>query len=164
MAAPKGNAYWQRRKKHGKPKAIKDADELWGYFCDYAARVDENPHEVIEEKRGSGSNGQGAYNNDEERVKKLVKPYTWEGFEDYLFEKSVIAHLGDYRDNKDNRYDDYAAIIKHIGRVIYNNKLSGAVIGIFKENIIARDLGLKDKTETELNVKPFNIVDDVTGD
>lgn len=149
MAAHKGNEYWQSRKKHGKPKNIETPEELWGYFCDYASRIDDNPHSLLETKRGSGSTQQGAFDKEEEKEERRDFPYTWEGFEDYLFEKSIISDLGDYRSNKEGRYQDFAAIIKKIGNCIYNNKFSGAAIGIFNANIIARDLGLVDKTEQE---------------
>lgn len=163
MGAPKGNTYWQMRKKHGKPKAIGSPEELWEYFCDYAARTDENPHETTETKTGSGSSEKGGFTKEEDKVVKLDIPYTWQGFEDYLFEKDVIGDLDDYRKNTDGRYEDYQLILKRISNCIYHNKFTGAAIGIFKENIIARDLGLKEKTESDVNIKPFNLIDDITG-
>ncbi|MDA8692492.1 DNA-packaging protein [Saprospiraceae bacterium] len=145
MKDHKGNEYWKKRKKHGKPKNIKSPSILWDLFCDYAARCDEHPLNITELKTTPKG----------KETKTTMKPipYTWDGFEDYLFESGVINDLGDYEANTDNRYADYATIIKAIKRTIRKQKFEGAAAGIFNSNIIARDLGLSDKKEHSGNVK-----------
>jgi hypothetical protein len=58
----------------------------------------------------------------------------------------IVAEFGE--EYGISNFSDYAAIHK-IEDIIYDQKFTGAVIGIFKENIIARDLGLTDKKEIE---------------
>lgn len=144
MAAEKGNEYWLRRKTHGKPKKIKSPQVLWEYACEYFDMVSNNPFIKQDFIRGGEMAGS---------IVKLetVRPFTWEGFGDYLFEKDVILDLRDYRYNKDDRYNDYAEIITRIGAIIYNQKFEGAAVGAFNSNIIARDLGLSEKTDIKNN-------------
>jgi hypothetical protein len=46
--------------------------------------------------------------------------------------------------------EGFGEIITYIENAISIQKLSGAAIGIFKENLIARELGLKEHQETTL--------------
>jgi len=136
MAAKKGNKYWELREKHGRDKIL-TPKELFILAYEYIDNVDANPIEIEENKGTKNVN----------KV-KLKRPYTWDGFEHYVFEKTGLAKLEDYKKAKDT-YKDFSDIIHVINRIFKNQKFEGAAIGIFKENIIARDLGLKDKTETE---------------
>lgn len=51
---------------------------------------------------------------------------------------------------------DYSETCKLIKNAIYNQKLQGAAVGLFKENIIARHLGLTDKKETKVSIEDSN--------
>ena len=75
------------------------------------------------------------------------KPLTWAGFDTWLWRNDYIAHTEDYRSNKEGRYSEYAGVIARITEDMYQDKFTGASVGIFNANIIARDLGLKDQTE-----------------
>jgi hypothetical protein len=43
----------------------------------------------------------------------------------------------------------YSEVFTHIEQQIYDNKLSGSAVGLFNHNIIARDLGLIERKQTE---------------
>ena len=142
--APYGNKYWQRRKKHGKPKKIETPQKLWHHACDYFQWTDDNP---LKEQKGFAFQGIIT----KEDFDKM-RAYTWDGFEDYLFEHHIIANIDDYKRNKDNRYTDYANIITRIGKIIRNQKFQGAAADLLNPNIIARDLGLVEKQSHEIEV------------
>lgn len=80
-------------------------------------------------------------------------PLTMNGFEIYLRKKKIICKLDDYISNKEDRYKQYAAIIRAIKSEIYEDKFVGAAVGIFNNNIIARDLGLTDKKEVDVKTE-----------
>ena len=79
-----------------------------------------------------------------------MRPYTWAGLESFLFEKGVISKLEDYKSNKYGNYEEFKDIVRAIGKIIYDRNFSGAAVNIFNSNLIARQLGLADKTETEI--------------
>lgn len=76
---------------------------------------------------------------------------SWEGFETYLADNKIINDLRDYRYNKDGRYSDYTEIITRIGNKIYNNNFKGAATNQLNSNLIARQLGIKEQTNVDLN-------------
>ena len=132
--------YWAWRAKVGQPKKIPTPQILWEAACEYFQMRDESPWEKEDFIRGGESAGGKVYLN-------TAVPYTWCGLEDYLREKGLAAKLDDYRANKEGRYSEYADICTHIGQIIFDQKFTGAAVGAFNANIIARDLGLTEKTQ-----------------
>jgi hypothetical protein len=49
--------------------------------------------------------------------------------------------------------EDFVGVTTRAEKIIYNQKFSGAAADLLNANIIARDLGLKEKSETELTGK-----------
>jgi hypothetical protein len=87
-----------------------------------------------------------------------IPPISMEGFQVWLYKKGIIGTIKDYIANRDNRYDDYVNIISYIKEEIFAHNFKYASVGAYKENLIARQLGMVDKSEnkTEVNVKTFN--------
>lgn len=137
MAARPGNKYWELREKHGREKIL-TPEELFLLAYDYKKHVDENPTEIEDNKGTKNVN----------KI-KLNRPYNWSAFELFVFEKTGLVKLEDYRKAEGN-YKDFSEIIHVINNMFFANKFEGAAIGIFKENIIARDLGLKEQTENTI--------------
>ena len=136
MSARPGNKYWEQREKHGRGKIL-TPEELFLLAYDYKKHTDDNPTEIEDNKGTKNVN----------KI-KLNRPYNWAAFELFVFEKTGLVKLEDYRKAK-GTYKDFSEIIHIIDNMFFANKFEGAAIGIFKENIIARDLGLKETTKTE---------------
>jgi len=133
MSAPKGNQFWLARSSHG-PDFKYDKETLWEAACEYFQWCEDNP--LMEDK---SIVSQGAPVSHE--VAKL-RPYTLVGL--YVFIDITDQTWLNYRQNK-----DLLGITKKIDHIIYNQKFSGASAGFFNANIIARDLGLSEKTSNE---------------
>lgn len=70
----------------------------------------------------------------------------------------TIAQLKEYETNeKLQNHAEFKNIITHARQICYQQKFEGAAVGIFNSNIIARDLGLIDKTETNEGPKKIKI-------
>ena len=57
--------------------------------------------------------------------------------------------------------DEYSEVVEAIADIIYEHKFTGAAAGIFSANIITRDLGLKDRQETEItgeSITPWSMI------
>jgi len=116
-------------------KNIESPDKLYEYFEQYKTFCKSNFKK------------ENIYSHKADKQVSLDReiPLTWDGFEIWLRKNKIIARLDDYKADKDGRYTEYAYIIHAIGQEIYEDKFTGAVAGIFQNNIIARDLGLADK-------------------
>lgn len=121
----------------GRPKNIESPEQLWLLFRKYKDWAKDNPRT---KQDFVGKDG-------DEIERKLERPLSWVGFEVYLLERMIISDLGDYERNKENRYQEFTTIIRAIKAYIEQDQFEGATVGIYKENIIARKLGLADKQE-----------------
>lgn len=145
MGAPKGNRFWELRSKHGRDKLFETPDLLWDAACEYFEWIENNPLIQIDFK-----------GKDAERVEiPHIRPYTIQGLCLYLdcgvnffnqFENSLS-------DKTDQLSKDFSLIIARIREIIYKQKFEGASVGFYNANIIARDLGLQDKTQLEVDSK-----------
>lgn len=126
-----------------KQKSQKLSPELlWIEACEYFQKVDENPLYKSEMIRGGEKAGQ---------VVKIAtpRPYTWTGLEEHLFEMGIASSTIDYRYEEGPVREEFRTVVEAINTIIKRNKFDGAAAGLFNPMIIARDLGLTDKTQTE---------------
>jgi hypothetical protein len=129
----------------GRPKAFKDPVDLWEEFLKYKQHILDEPIEVVKWV------GKDAH----EVIENHYKPPTWKGFEAFLFRAGRIYDLDAYRRNVGGDYSAYSGIIRAIGADMFDRKLSGAAVGIYNHNIIARELGLADASQVTNFQRPI---------
>lgn len=125
----------------GKPRKFKTPQDLYNKFQEYIKWVDDNPW-IKKEAIKSG-----------EMCGQLIdvpyqRPYTLTGFA--VFCKCCLQTIENYG-NKD-MYPEYFGVFKEMETTFTSQKFEGAVVGSFNAHIIARDLGLKDKSEIDHNI------------
>ena len=135
MAAPKGNQFWQQRSKHGRDKLFATPELLWEAACEYFAWCDDNPccrYEAIKGGRRCGD------------IIDIPtqRPYSLSGLLFY-----IGACESYWRQFRAGEHKDFLTVITDIENVIETQQFEGATVGIFNSNIIARKLGLVDKTD-----------------
>jgi hypothetical protein len=137
MAKPKKQA---EQKPLVKKKYIETPEILWELFLEYVLFERSNPMFRVD------------YVGKDGRVENtpLETPITFEGFECYLADKKVINDLGDYASNKGGAYEAYSTIITRIQKNCFVHNFKGASVGLFNPNIIAKKLGLVEKTQTSV--------------
>lgn len=137
MSAPIGNRFWELRSKHGKDKLFTTPELMWEAACEYFQWCEDNP---ITDTRSFGGK------------QKVQRPYTIQGLTRYLgCNKDYLEQFEESLKGKtDQLSQDYSIIVKDIRSTIYQQKFECAAIGIFKDNIIARDLGLTEKSEQKI--------------
>jgi len=132
MAPPKGNKYYLLRSKDGREKKYETPDDLWKACCRYFLYVEKNP---IREQKVFCSNGV---------VKKTtvtkMRAMTLAG----LRLRLGLSESG-YKEYR--KRDDFLWVTGAVDDILYSQKFEGAAAGILNANIIARDLGLTDKSE-----------------
>ena len=149
MSAPKENQFWKQRSKHGRDKIFETPEILWEACQEYFEWVDANPFQQAEQRKGNIIISKGANTEDLDLSPIVALPkmraYTWEGLEIFL----DISSLRKYK--TDEAYKDFVQVISRVEKIIYEQKFTGAAAGFFNANIIARDLGLKDSQDVNVN-------------
>jgi len=120
-----------------KPKLIPTPELLWKYFTEYVIHEKDNPMRKVEYVGRDG----------EMVLTPLETPITFEGFECYLWDKEILADLGQYAANREDRYTEYVPIITRIRQNCFVNNFKGAAVGLFSPNLIAKKIGLVEKVE-----------------
>lgn len=135
MAAPAGNQFWKARSKHGRDRLFDSAEILWESCCEYFQWVEDNP---LWEMKAFAYQGVVV----QEPVAKM-RAMTMDGL--CLFLDIEYETWRTWRNEK----NDFSVIVARADKVIRDQKFSGAAADLLNANIIARDLGLTDKHETE---------------
>lgn len=146
MAAPKGNQFWKLRSSHGRDKLFTSPELLWEAATEYFNWVDSHPWYNVEQAKGNSKpieKKDGTYEFPPNLAKiPTARPYTLTGFLIY-----INVNKGYWSEFKKSGHQDFSEVIDLIENVIYTQKFEGAAVGAFNATIIARDLGLRDKTE-----------------
>lgn len=132
-----GNQFWRKAKNPGRKRAFKNPEVLQDAAYAYFDWVDHNP---IEDYKLVQENGQ--------YVNKIVlkkRPYTLTG---------MCIHIDIHMDTWSayRQREEFSEVIARIEDIVRTQKFEGAAAGIFSHHIIARDLGLVDKSESQHRV------------
>lgn len=132
MAAPKGNQFWKARSSHGRNPIFESPDQLWAACQEYFQWVEDNP---LYEAKAFAYQGTVT-------VQDLPKmrAMTIEGL--CIFLDIATKTWGLYRER-----EDFIPVVTRVEDIIRQQKFSGAAADLLNANIIARDLGLADKSE-----------------
>jgi len=137
MVAPEGNRFWEARSSHGRKPIFETPEDLWSACVEYFDWVEDNPL-----KEGKVFNYQG--NIVTASVPKM-RAMTLSGLFIFLDISRKTWDL--YR-----KREDYIPVVTQVEDVIYQQKFAGAAADLLNANIIARDLGLKEQSESQNNV------------
>lgn len=132
MAAPKGNRFWEMRSSHGRKPIFASPDDLWSAASEYFAWVEDNPLMAAETVKFKGK----------ATLAKVPK-----------MRAMTISGLCIFLDISQQAWSEYRVregfgeVTTRIEEIIRSQKFEGAAADLLNANIIARDLGLADKSE-----------------
>ncbi|KAA3527058.1 DNA-packaging protein [Agrobacterium vitis] len=132
MPAPVGNKFWELRSSHGRKPIFATPDDLWDAACEYFEWVEEHPLMGSELVKFQGAATLA-------QIPKM-RAMTVEGL--CLFLDISKMTWGEYKQK-----EGFSYITSRIDDVMRSQKFSGAAADLLNANIIARDLGLADKSE-----------------
>lgn len=139
------------KKGAGQPKKIPDAQTLYDWFEKYKIWNEQNPVTKMDFK------GKDA----DEVTYKIDRPLSWLSFYVWIYKNKGIgiSTVEGYKANKNNVYAEYSSIIRVIDAEIFTQQYDGAASGVYQQNIVARKLGLADKSDnkTEVTIKKTRI-------
>ena len=130
------------KKNLGRFKTISSPKMLWRLACAYFKDVEENPHKKKDFIKSGDMAGVVIW-------VEVHRPFTWDGFKSFLWVSGFDSDLDRYKYNEKGAYGEFVETVKNISSIMYAQKFEGASLGIYKEGIIARELGLKDQSRVE---------------
>lgn len=132
MKFEQGNQFWKLRSKHGRDKLFETPELLWEAASEYFESTDSRKWVKKDWV------GKDAF----EVERETETPYTLSGMCLY-FDCSREW----WNKFKNSERPEFLQVITRIENIIFTQKFEGAAVGAFNANIIARDLGLSDKSE-----------------
>jgi hypothetical protein len=133
MAFHDGNDYWKLRNTNGRCCIFETPQELGEKANEYFEWIQNNPLVEIDYK------GKDAIKVEMPKM----RPMTLEGLCNYIdIAKSTFQEY--------EKKNDFSAITTRIRQIIETQQFEGAASGFLNPSIIARKLGLTDKTEVKL--------------
>jgi hypothetical protein len=132
MAAPVGNSFWEARSSHGRKPRFESPDDLWDACCEYFEWVEQNP---LYEAKAFAFQGVVTV----ESLPKM-RAMTIAGL--CIFLDIGVQTWHDYRAR-----EDFSEVTTRVDEIIRTQKFQGAAADLLNPNIIARDLGLAEKSE-----------------
>lgn len=125
--------------KVGRPKNIESPEVMWQLFTEYVETIKANP--IIK----NDFTGKDA----DEVFKKLERPLTMEGFDNYCFDIGVISGTDHYFANLDGRYKEFVSICSRIRRRIRQDQIEGGMSGIYNPSITQRLNNLVERVQED---------------
>lgn len=132
MPAPIGNQFWKVRSSHGRGAKYESPDMLWDACCEYFEWVDANP---LYEAQAFAYQGTVTM----QPVAKM-RAMTLAGL--CIFLEITFQNWTEYRER-----EGFSDITTRVDAIIRTQKFEGASAGLLNASIIARDLGLSEKSE-----------------
>jgi len=132
MAAPEGNDYWKLRSKDGRDKIFETPEELVKSANEYFQWIQDNPLKEQLTYHASGLITQT--DGDKMRAMSL------EGLCNF-----IDIHVDTFKLYSERQ--DFIGVTKRIRQIIDTQQFEGAASGFLNPNIIARKLGLTDRTD-----------------
>lgn len=127
-----GNRAWEARSSHGRNPIFASPDDLWDAVVQYFQWVDDNP--LYEEKVFNGKDGIVRAS-----IAKM-RAMTISGL-------CIFLDIGRRTWDEYRERPDFLPVVTRAEEIIRDQKFSGAAADLLNANIIARDLGLADKTD-----------------
>lgn len=132
MAAPAGNQFWTARSTHGRAPIFPTPDDLMAACAEYFEWVDENP---LYESKAFSYQGEVTY----AKLPKM-RAMTISGL-------CIFLDIGRRSWDEYRKREDFLPVCEAVEEVIRTQKFEGASADLLNHAIIARDLGLADKSE-----------------
>jgi len=124
--------------KVGRPLTFETPEIMWEKACGYFTWAKANP---LEEEKLFNSSGEIL-----RETVYLARPFSIKAF--CLHARITHQTWLNYKNNP-----EFLGVTEQISSISFTQQFDGASVGLFNSNLIARSLGLADKTESKVEVK-----------
>lgn len=136
---------WQIAKPFGRPRKFKTPQELWDAFIAYVEWAENNPITVGNERRQKQSAKRGE--EKAQRKETAPRPYSLVAFRIHAGIKRDWCAFKDYYSGKS---EDFCRVLQAIEECVRQQMVEQAMVGNYKENLVARINGISDSIKQEV--------------
>lgn len=135
---------WQIAKPFGRPAKFKNAEELWHAFIDYVTWSENNPMQIANER----SQKQKVVGTEKmQKREEAVRPLSITAFRLHAgIKREWCIFKTDYQ----RRSQDFCRVIQAIEQSVRQQQVDNALVGNYKENLVARLNGISDTIHQEV--------------
>ena len=139
---------WQIARPFGRPAKFKSPEELWDAFQRYCTWAENNPLTIGKERRQK-SKGQGEKAASErfQRNEEAPRPLSLTAFR---LHAGIKREWCIFKSDYSKRSQDFCRVIYAIEESVRQQQVDNALVGLYKENLVARINGLAEVTKQEV--------------
>lgn len=142
-----GNTIWMKAGYPGRPRKFETAEELWieaNKYFEWAVKTPIDDYVIQGGKRIKAPKTRPF------TIIELCHFMNCSG--QYLneVENRTLGKTDPLKADYDEKEAEFSVVVKHMKDIVFNQKYQGAAIGMFKENLIARDIGLHESVNNKL--------------
>jgi hypothetical protein len=136
---------WQIAKPFGRPAKFKSPEELWDAFQRYCTWAENNPLTIGKERRQK-NNAKGAEKS--QRNEEAPRPLSLTAFR---LHASIKREWCIFKADYSKRSQDFCRVLYAIEESVRQQQVDNALVGLYKENLVARINGLAEVTKQEVS-------------
>lgn len=146
----------------GRPPKYKKPEQLWEKFLQYTDFVRSNPIPIATKMRSTKRNKDDEDNKGtaSREIEQAPRPFTLVGFQLY----AGITNWAHFKKQERNKKEDFVIVIRAIEQCIEEHQISGAAVGVYNSNLVARLNGISEKTEVDVEASKNMILASVSNE
>lgn len=138
---------WQIAKPFGRPVKFKNPDELWTAFLQYCEWAENNPLTIGAERRQK-SKGAGKEVKSERYQRKVEAPRPL-SIGAFRLHAGIKREWCIFKKDYSKRSQDFCRVIEAIETSVRQQQVDNALVGNYKENLVARLNGISETIHQE---------------
>lgn len=136
---------WQIAKPFGRPRRFKTAQELWGAFLAYVEWSANNPMTINDTK----SQRRTTLKEEKSQYKQTVeRPLTIGAFR---LHAGIKREWCIFKEDYSEKSQDFCRVLQAIESTIRNQQVQNAMVGNYKENLVARINSISDSIKQDVH-------------
>lgn len=140
-------------KPFGRPRKFKTAEDLWNAYVAYTQWNDANPLTVYNyQEQSMEGKGKTAPDAQRRRRQMVVRPMSLTAFR---LHAGIKRDWATFKADYEKRGENFRGVLQIIEECVRRQMVEGALVGNYKENLVARLNGISDsiKQEVKADVK-----------
>ena len=136
---------WQIAKPYGRPRLFETPEALWDAFIAYVEWSTNNPLTISDTRSQKKSDIKAEKS---QRKQQTERPLTLSAFR---LHASIKREWATFKKDYESKGEEYCQVLQAIEGTVRNQQVQNALVGNYKENLVARLNGISDSIKQEVS-------------